>query len=274
MPSGKKSKERRRAAQAPPPRTKAAATARRANPAVLAVAGGVFAVLAAVIILVTALAGGNGNSVGPLPADGSLAAGLPGAADVKALFGGIPQRGLTLGRRSAPVTVVEYIDPQCPVCRAFETSVMPALVENFVRTGKVKVEVRVLAFIGPDSARGRDAIIAAAMQNKAFDFTQLLYDNQGMENAGWLDDAMVAQAAKSIPGLNPQRLFDNRQSAEVKSRASTFDVQATDDGVKGTPTLLVGRNAGSLSEVVLRTPTDGSPLVRAIRTVLAARGTT
>ena len=62
----------------------------------------------------------------------------------------------------------------------------------------MKVELRTLAFIGPDSARGRDALIAAGEQNKLFSFLQLLYTNQGTENTGWLDDDFVKAAAASI----------------------------------------------------------------------------
>ena len=45
-------------------------------------------------------------------------------------------------------------------------------------------------------------MIAACKQNRGFNFAQLLYFNQGPENGGWLDDAMVAAAATSIPGVN------------------------------------------------------------------------
>ena len=31
-------------------------------------------------------------------------------------------------------------------------------------------------------------MIAAGAQNKAFNFAQILYDNQGTENTGWLND--------------------------------------------------------------------------------------
>ena len=56
--------------------------------------------------------------------------------------------------------------------------------------------------------RGRNATIAAGLQNKAFDFAEILYDNQRTENTGWLTSAMVAQAAASIPGLNVPQLLD------------------------------------------------------------------
>jgi protein-disulfide isomerase len=272
VPSGKKSKERRRAAQVKPPPVRAKGTPlpRQASPRVLAAAAAAVVLIAVVVVLAVVVSGGKGSSVGPLPTNGSLAAGLPDAADVNTMLKGIPQRGLSLGSSFAPVTLVEYIDPQCPFCQQFETEVMPSLIRRYVRTGKLKLEARVLDFIGPDSNRGRKAIIAAGMQDKAFNFTQLLYDNQGTENTGWLDDSMVAQAAKSIPGLNPRRLFAVRDSAAVGDKAAQFDAQATADGVKGTPTLFVGRSGRKGTQVTLTSPSDATPVVRAIQVALAS----
>ena len=120
---------------------------------------------------------------------------------------------MTLGAANAPVTLVEYIDLQCPICREFETTVMPDLIAKYVKTGKVKVEARVLKFIGPDSERGRNAMLAAAEQNKAFDFSQVLYANQGTENTGWLTDDMIGQIAASVPGMRVHDLLSARNSS-------------------------------------------------------------
>ena len=37
------------------------------------------------------------------------------------MFAGIPQHDTVLGDVSAPVTMVEYVDLQCPDCQQFET---------------------------------------------------------------------------------------------------------------------------------------------------------
>ena len=69
------------------------------------------------------------------------------------LFRGIPERGGVLGDPAAPVTVTEYVDLQCPVCAAAARATLPALVRDYVRTGKAKLDVRTLHFIGADSER-------------------------------------------------------------------------------------------------------------------------
>jgi protein-disulfide isomerase len=151
--------------------------------------------------------------------------------------------------------MVEYIDLQCPVCRQFETEVMPTIIDRYVRTGKLRVEARPIAFIGPDSERGRKAAIAIAKQNHLFDFTQLLYFNQGPENGGWLDDTMVASAATSIPRVDVQAVLDASSSSAVADEAKAFDRQAQADAVVGTPTLLVGKTGGKLTSLGATSPT-------------------
>jgi len=275
MPSGKKSKQMRRAASAPPPvQSKGGPRrARQANPKVLAIAGGLAAVAAVVVVLAVTLGGG---SKGPTnyPAIGTLKNALPGAADVSTMFKGIPQNGLTLGNPKAPVTMVEYIDLQCPFCQQFETQVMPDIINKYVKTGKVKVEARILKFLGDgqphnDSERGRNAMIAAAKQNKGFNFSEILYYNQGTENTGWLSDDMIAQAASSIPGLRVHDLLNQRNSSSVTQQGTAFDAQMAADKVLGTPTLFAGKSGTKGKQIPLTSPTDSKSVVTALDAAIA-----
>jgi protein-disulfide isomerase len=244
---------------------------RQASPRVLAIGGGVVAVAVVAIVLAVVLTGGKGGgSVATLPTSGSLANALPGARDVPELLDGIPQRGLTLGASSAPVTLLEYVDLQCPYCRAFETEVLPELVRRYVRDHKLKVEVRPLAFIGSDSVRGRNAMLAAARQGAAFDFAQILYDNQGTENTGWLDETIVARAAESIPRVDPRRLFADRGDASIRQQAAELDADAQAAHVDSTPTVLVGTSADTARTVPLASPTDLQSVVAAIDAALGS----
>lgn len=275
MPSGKKSKQMRRtAASTPPPvRSKGAgARSRQADPKVLAVGGAIVAVIVIGIVLGIVFTRGSSSSssLGDLPKIGSCTTGLPGCSDVVDLFKGIPQKGTTLGWPFAPVTLVEYIDLQCPFCQEFETQVFPDILKKYVRTKKVKVEVRVLDFIGPDSSRGRNAMIAAAQQNKAFQFAEILYFNQKTENTGWLSDAMVGQAAASVPGLNVAEVLSQRNAGATKSQAKEFDAQQATDQVTGTPTLFVGKSGKKGKQVSLANSTDEQSLVTALDDALSS----
>ncbi|MBX5473612.1 MAG: thioredoxin domain-containing protein [Thermoleophilia bacterium] len=278
MPSGKRSKLRRRegagsvALKTPPPvRSKGLEPrrARQASPRALAIGGGVLALIAIGIALAVVLGSGSSSSGIPkgTPTIGTLDGALPGAEEVERLYKGVPQHGLTLGSASAPVRMVMFIDLQCPICRDFEVSNMQTIVDTYVRTGKVRIDLEPWAFIGDDSFRGRLALIAASFQNKAFNFGSVLYDNQGPENSGWLTDGMIAQIAASVPGLNVKRVFDERSSARAKSIARAVDALAAADNVTGTPTVLVGK-AGEKPKNV--TAPGAAPTLHDVETAIQA----
>ena len=259
MPSGKRSRELRTHPVTP------RAPSRQASPRVLLAGAAVVAAVAVAIVLAVVLRGGSSPKATNVPAVGSLANALPGAAAVETLFKGIPQHGTALGAPSAPVTMLEYVDAQCPYCRDFETQVLPDFVRRYVRTGKVKIVLRMWAFIGPDSSRGQAAVLAAARQNRAFNYLELVFDQQGTENTGWLNDKLVSAIAASIPGLRVQRLLDERNSAGIKADATTVDDLARSNGIKSTPTLVVGKTGRAGTKVALSGPTDEQGLIKAIQ---------
>jgi protein-disulfide isomerase len=260
MPSQKQSKRRRQAAKAPPP-PKLKTTRRRASPRVLLAAGVVLVLVIAAVALGVVLTSSSGSS-------SATGATLPGASDVQTLLRGIPQNGNVLGKPSAPVTMVEYVDLQCPFCQEFETQAMPTLISRYVRPGKLKVEVRPVAIRGGDSFRGQSATIAAGTQNKEFNFMQLLYVNQGIENTGWLDDDMVNSAASSIPGLDVGLFLKQVSSSTVAEQVKTVDAQASADGLDRTPTILVGKTGTKLRAVTVTSASDPSAVAAAVDAAL------
>jgi protein-disulfide isomerase len=111
-------------------------------------------------------------------------------------------------------------------------------------------------------------MLAAAQQNKAFNYAQILYDNQGTENTGWLNESMVGKAAASIPGLKVQQLLTDRKSSTVKQQASNVAAQAQADKVSGTPTVLLGKSGSKLVYVPLQSGGDETTLVSALKSAL------
>jgi protein-disulfide isomerase len=195
---------------------------------VLALAGA--AALAAIAIVLSVVLSNGSKKATPPPTavDG----------DVSAVVG-IPQHGLTLGNQLARVTLTEYIDTSCPICEDYVLGTFPGITQSYVRTGKVKVEARVLAFVGPSSTRGRQLLLAAAKQNKAWQFAELVYHNQGDETTDWLTDAVARSFAAKISGLNVQQLITDADSASVQAEASQMDAEAQSDGVRATPTFVL-----------------------------------
>src|SRR4051794_29721148 len=205
------------------------------------------AVLAAAAVVVAGLiaVSTSGSSAGAPPAASSASAGssAPGASTSRALLAGIPQNGLTLGDPKAPVRVIEFADLQCPFCRAYTTGVMPRLVKEYVRPGRVRMEFRALTFIGPDSVRAARVAEAAARQNRLWNFVDLAYANQGRENSGYATDALLRRLGAAVPGLDVDRAFADRNSAAVTAQLTAADGLATSSGVNETPTFLVGRGS-------------------------------
>jgi protein-disulfide isomerase len=244
--SGKQARRQRQQAVARPP-VRSTGGGRKASPAVLIGALVAIIVIAAVVAAVLVTSKSSNSSKTPTK--------LPDAGVIAQQFAGIPQSANVLGKAGAPATLVEYIDLQCPVCRQFETDVMPTIIDRYVRTGKLKVVARPVTVIGPDSEIGRRAMIAAFKQNRGFNFAQLLYFNQGPENGGWLDDSMVADAATSIPGVNVAALQSAAGSKAVQQEAATYDSQARADALAGTPTLVLGKSGGKLTSLGAGSPT-------------------
>jgi len=161
--------------------------------------------------------------------------------------------------------MVEYVDLQCPGCRAFETSVLPSIVPELVRGGKLKIEARPIAFIGPDSIPARKAAIAASEQNRAFNFMQVTYANQGTENTGWLNQTFIEHAAASVPGMDVRKLLDDQNSSIVTNATNQIDAQATADRVSETPALFLGKTGSKLKPVSSTLTFDAAKLAAAIR---------
>jgi protein-disulfide isomerase len=199
--------------------------------------GGVLVIVAIVI----ALTGGSGTKA----AGAGKAA--SGAAATQALLGGIPQNGLVLGNPNAPVTLVEFADLQCPVCRAYTSDVFPILVKRYVRTGKVKMVFRSLHFIGDDSTTAALAAQAAGQQNKLWQFADLFYRNQQQENTGYVTDSFIRQIAGGVPGLNVTELMAARNSASEQKQLTAADTLAAQSSVTGTPTFFVGKTGSQQS---------------------------
>ncbi|MGZ4309430.1 MAG: DsbA family protein [Gaiellaceae bacterium] len=244
MTRAKKARQRRQQAAAPPVRSTGGG--RKANPKVIAGVAGLIALAVIPVAIVLAVTGNNKSSSSTTP---SNVTSLPDAGAATRMFDRIPQHGNVLGSPSAPATLVEYIDLQCPVCREFETTVMPSVISRYVKTGKLKVVARPIAFLGPDSEVARKAAIVAQQHDKLFDFAQLLYLNQGSENSGWVTDQLVADAYASIPGVNVDQAMAARNSSSVAKVERQYDAQSHTDQVLGTPTVLIGKTGGKLSQV-------------------------
>lgn len=103
------------------------------------------------------------------------------AAKVNVEVGDFP----VMGDPNAKVTYVEFADFQCPFCEQFYSQTEPQIINDYVKTGKVKFVFRNFAFLGPDSNTAAEGAYCANDQGKFWDYHNFLYSHQAGEGSGW-----------------------------------------------------------------------------------------
>jgi protein-disulfide isomerase len=156
----------------------------------------------------------------------------------------IPQDGVFLGDPDARARLIEFADLQCPFCAEFATGQLPGLIDQYVRSGQLRLELRLLAFIGPDSERARQVAHAAALQDRMWDFTERFFVNQGPENSGYATDAFLERLARRTPGLDVEQLTADFGSPEAERLTREAERMARRLQVEGTPAFFLVRDGG------------------------------
>jgi protein-disulfide isomerase len=182
---------------------------------------------------------------------GGDAAAIAGGPDVELLLDGVPQDGAVIGEDDAPVTLVEYADLQCPFCADWSLQTFPELVTEYVSDGRLRIEFRGLSFIGQESEDALRAALAAGQQGMLWNVVDLIYTNQGAENAGWVTDDFLRAVGAAVPGLDVDRMMDARDSAEVTAAMEEAAAAAQSDGISGTPSFLLGPTGGELEALAV-----------------------
>lgn len=230
-------RERRDAARAARFESEQAATASEARKRRLLILGGIAAAVVAVVVVI-AIATGGGDSGEPPDQ-------VQGVAQTKAFVAGLDQQGSTLGDPKAPVTLTEYMDLQCPICKEYSQQVLPVIVEKYVRPGKLRLDGQVVAILGADSEKAQEFAATTPAQNRLWSFTHLFYENQGEENSGYVTDEFLNKIAAATPGLDAKEA-----AAAVGDAAATKVVNVANSArVDSTPTFKIGTTGGAMTEI-------------------------
>jgi protein-disulfide isomerase len=168
----------------------------------------------------------------------------PSQQSGRSLFAGIAQDGPALGSPSAPLTLTEYADLQCPYCARWSRDALPTVVANYVRTGKLRIVFNGMAFVGPDSHTALQTAIAAGREDHLWDVVHGLYAAQGAENSGWVTDELVTKIAARVPGLDGAKLLDARSAGWVEPELTRAAATAQAAGVHSTPSFQLGPTGG------------------------------
>lgn len=200
---------------------------RRRNPARSYIMGGIAAVAVVVLVIsIAALArsGGGGYSetiVVPTPRPG-----------------GVAQDGYVLGSADAPVTVVEYMDFQCPFCRRAATDTLPTIEQQYIETGKARLEMRPIAILGSESVQAAAAAECANEQGQFWAYHDILFANQGAEQSGSFSDSRLKEFASALK-LDTGAFGSCLDSGKYTDRVQQNTSDARDVGVGSTPTFMV-----------------------------------
>ena len=233
------------------------------------------AVVIVAVIVVISIKGGTTKATASPTSSANVAA----AGHVNTLLAGIEQHGSTLGNPSAKVTITEYGDLECSVCDEFALATgtsSPAgvpgsgieneLIDNDVKTGKAKLVYKSMQTATPSSstfALQQSAAYAAGLQNKAWNYVELFYNEQGQEDTGYVNMAYLEGIAKQIPGLNYTQWLNNVNSAKLRAQVASENTSGVqlDDGSASTPTILI---QGPKNEALFQGLTAYSKLASAI----------
>jgi protein-disulfide isomerase len=161
------------------------------------------------------------------------------AQEVEKLYAGIPQDGIHLGDPKAPATLVEIADLQCPFCAEYSTGALATIVNDYVRSGRVRYELRFRSFIGRDSVRAAGAAAYAAQQDLMYQFADVFYRNQGPEESGYADRAFIERVAGQVAGLDPKKTADAADDPLSQPLVREGEQFARDLGSRSTPDFYV-----------------------------------
>jgi len=200
--------------------------------------GSVVAVAVIVVVVLVLVSQGSKPK-----SNASSGVSVAGISETRAMLRGIAQNGTSLGDPKAPHVLTEFADLQCPFCRDYTLNVLPQIIQRYVRTGKLRLELRLQRFIGPDSDRAGRAAQAAATRDRMWNFVELVYRNQGAENSGYVTDDYLSRIATAA-GVPAKLVLDAITTQAMSKPLIAAEAEAQAANVTSTPSFLIGPKGG------------------------------
>ncbi len=138
-----------------------------------------------------------------------------------------PSKGASSGR----VTVVEFLDYECPHCKHAQT-LLRQLIEEY--PSDVKVYFKHFPLSSHTNSRlAAEATVAAAKQGKFWPYSDKIWTNS--DN---ITPALLEKAAKEV-GLDVARWRTDKDSELAKTRVQSDRAEGVELGINGTPAIFV-----------------------------------
>jgi protein-disulfide isomerase len=231
---------------------------------------GIVVAIVVVAVVVILIASGGGKSSAP-PKVGSAPA-TETQKVVTSLLGGIQQSGNALGSPTAPITLKYFGDLECPICQKFTLAALPTVIQKWVRTSKLRIEYHSLetATREPETFKLQQvAAYAAGKQNKAWNFIETFYHEQGEEDSGYVTEKYIQGIASQVPGLNLAQWSADRSEPALANEVATDAQLANNEGFTGTPSFLIGKTGGTMSKLEYTNPEEPGFVNEAVEKLLS-----
>jgi protein-disulfide isomerase len=146
-----------------------------------------------------------------------------------------------MGNPKAPVQMVEYAAPTCPICAHFDMTMFPALKHDYIDTGKVYYIFRVFPLSQVDVAA--DGMARCLPADNYFQFIDLLYRNQPKWDPDGHDIPDVHAALVGmgqIAGMSADQVDKCIGDQDTQKKVTAVGQYAqTTYGINATPTFIV-----------------------------------
>jgi len=143
-----------------------------------------------------------------------------------------------LGDSSAPITIIEFGDYQCPNCKRWFLDTKSEITSNFIDTQKVNLIYLDIAFLGKDSGPAAEATYCAEEQGKYWEYHGLLYTYQDGVDTGWANSERLYAFAFEL-GLDMELFESCLDSGKYKKRVQFNTNESKKNGITGTPTFFI-----------------------------------
>ncbi len=140
----------------------------------------------------------------------------------------------TLGNQQAKVTVVEYLDPECPTCAAVSPMVKGLINDN---KDRVRLVVRYMLF-HHNSKPAALAIEAAGKQDKYWEMLSQLFYRRDWAEQETPQDAFFEKVAHDL-GLDMAKFKADLKDPQLLANITADAAEGPLLGVQGTPTFFV-----------------------------------
>lgn len=161
-------------------------------------------------------------------------------------LGGSGFQGYVLGSDTAPVTIIEYADFQCPACAQFAVLTGPDVKRRLVETGRARWIFRdfPLTNIHPNAVPAHHAAACASDQNRFWEMHDMLFFRHG----DWANESRPQRKFTTYAealGLDMAAYDACMDEGRHLSRIAATRQQGIDQGVSSTPTFIIGSQRAS-----------------------------